>query len=120
VAISGVSNPDADQVTLTVTGVTEDEPVNDGGDGNTSPDAVLQPGGQVLLRAERAGGGNGRVYHVVFMADDGFGVAYEGFVTVCVSHDQGKKGGCIDDGQHYDTTQPYPFELSGNPLRAHG
>ncbi|MBI2877027.1 MAG: hypothetical protein HYY20_09115 [Candidatus Tectomicrobia bacterium] len=64
VGIMGVSDPDNDQVTLTVTGVTQDEPVNGLGDGDTSPDALLQ-GSSVLLRAERSGQGNGRVYKAV-------------------------------------------------------
>ncbi|MBI4334667.1 MAG: hypothetical protein HY673_25720, partial [Chloroflexi bacterium] len=65
VRITGVTDPDNDQVTLTVMGVTQDEPVNGLGDGDTSPDAVTQ-GSNVLLRAERAGNGNGRVYQVTF------------------------------------------------------
>lgn len=63
VGIVGVTDPDNDQVTLTVTGVTQNKPVNGLGDGDTSPDAVIQ-GSNVLLRAERAGNGNGRVYRV--------------------------------------------------------
>jgi hypothetical protein len=42
VAIVGVTDPDNDWVTLTVAGVTQDEPVNSVEDGDTSPDAVLQ------------------------------------------------------------------------------
>ncbi|MBI2877021.1 MAG: hypothetical protein HYY20_09085 [Candidatus Tectomicrobia bacterium] len=52
--------------------MTQDAPVNGLGDGDTSPDAVLQ-GSSVLLRAERSGQGNGRVYAVHFTADDGLG-----------------------------------------------
>jgi len=106
IAIGGVTDPDENQVTLTVTQVTQDEPVNGLGDGDTSPDAVLQEGGKVLLRAERAGTGNGRVYHVAFMADDGAGGQCTGVVTVCVPHDQGKGNTCIDDGQQYNALQP--------------
>lgn len=58
VGITGVTDPDNDQVTLTVTGVTQDAPVNGLGDGDTSPDAVIQ-GNQVLLRAEQAGSSSG-------------------------------------------------------------
>jgi hypothetical protein len=104
VAISGVSDPDNDQVTITVTGVTQDEPVQGQGDGDTSPDAVIQEG-QVLLRAERAGGGNGRVYQVHFTAADGHGGTCAGTVSVCVPHER-KPGTCIDDGPQYDSTQP--------------
>ena len=69
-------------------------------------DAVLQEGGKVLLRAERAGTGNGRVYHVTFMADDGSGGQCTGVVTVCAPHDQGEGNACIDDGQQYNSLQP--------------
>lgn len=105
VSISGVTDPNDQSVTITVLEVTQDEPVNGPGDGNTRPDAVIQ-GGTVLLRAEKAGGGNGRVYHITFEADDGdFGVC-TGMVTVCVPHDRKPTTTCIDDGQLYDSTQP--------------
>ncbi len=38
----GVTDPEGDSVTITVTGVTQDEPVTSTGDGHTSPDAVIQ------------------------------------------------------------------------------
>jgi hypothetical protein len=104
VAIGGVNDPDNDQMTLTVTGVTQDEPIQGLGDGDTSPDAVLQ-GDKVLLRAERSGSGNGRVYRVSFTADDGHGGSCPGAVMVCVPHDR-KPGTCVDDGQRYDSTLP--------------
>ena len=44
IAVMGVTDPDGDAVTITVTGVTHDEPVNAQGDGNTSPDAVIEVG----------------------------------------------------------------------------
>ena len=43
------------------TPVTQDEPVNGLGDGDTGPDAVTLSDG-ILLRAERSGTGDGRVY----------------------------------------------------------
>jgi PKD domain len=104
VIIGGVSDPDNDQLTLAVTGVRQDEPIQGQGDGDTSPDAVLQ-GDKVLLRTERSGTGNGRVYRVNFTADDGHGGSCTGAVTVCVPHDR-KPGTCIDDGPQYDSTQP--------------
>ena len=104
VAIVGMADPNNNQVTIHVTGVTQDEPVNGLGDGDTSPDAVQQ-GHEVLLRAERAGNGNGRVYHVTFTADDG-GVdgRCTGIVTVCVPHN--RQDTCIDDALRYDSLQP--------------
>jgi hypothetical protein len=102
ISIAGVMDPDGDVVTIEITGVRQDEPVKGTGDGDTSPDATLKP---LQVRAERAGSGNGRVYHVLFRATDGKGGVTNGEVTVCVPHDQGG-GGCIDDGPRYDSTQP--------------
>jgi hypothetical protein len=83
VEILGMTDPNNDHVAITITGVTQDELVNGLGDGDTSPDAVLQ-GSAVLLRAERAVGGNGRVYEVSFMASDGQGGSCTGSVHVGV------------------------------------
>jgi hypothetical protein len=102
VAIVGVTDPDKDQVTLTVTGVRQDEPVNSVEDGDTSPDAVLQ-GSSVLLRRERSGTGNGRVYHVHFTARDNFGGSCTGAVTACMPL-KSKPATCTDGGELYDST----------------
>src|SRR5439155_22171971 len=83
VNLGGVTDPENDQVTITITDVTQDEPVNGLDDSNTSPDAVLQSGGTVLLRAERAGNGNGRVYRINFTPDDGHGGSCTGAGTGC-------------------------------------
>jgi hypothetical protein len=104
VAIAGVTDPDNDAVQIVVTGVTQDEPVNGLGDGDTSPDAVLM-GSNALLRAERTGGGNGRIYVVSFTADDGEGGTCAGSVHVTVPHSR-KTGVAIDDGQIYASTEP--------------
>jgi ELWxxDGT repeat protein len=101
VFIAGVADPDDRHVRLTVTAVTQDEPVNGRGDGDTSPDAVLA-GPLVLLRAERAGAGTGRVYRVTFVAEDASGATCTGSVTVCVPRDHGTDA-CVDEGQRYDS-----------------
>ena len=105
IAVKGVTDPDGHAVTITVTGVTQDEPVNGKGDGNTSPDAVIQDGA-ASVRAERSGTGNGRVYHISFRADDDKGDSCTGVVRVGVPHSQGKGVTAIDDGQVYDSTLP--------------
>jgi hypothetical protein len=86
VTISGATDPDGDPVTLTITGITQDEPVNAPGSGNTAPDAFLVPGhpDQAQIRAERAGPGDGRVYRIAFTATDGRGGTCTGVVTVQV------------------------------------
>jgi hypothetical protein len=106
VRIVGVTDPDGDPLTITVTRVTQDEPVTSGGDGDTTPDAVIR-GAEVALRAERSGRGNGRVYGVNFTANDGRGGTCSGAVLVCVPHDDGqRRDACVDDGQRYSSTEP--------------
>lgn len=108
VSIAGVMDADSEynNVTLQITGITQDEPVSGLGDGDTSPDAVAQvgsPADSVLMRAERSGQENGRVYVVSFTADDGF-ESCTGLVTVGVPHD--RMGTALNDGQSADSTQP--------------
>ena len=93
ITVSGVTDPDpGDTVTLAVVGVTQDEPVNGLGDGDTSPDAQLTspPSKSVSVRAERAGGRDGRVYRLEVTATDSFGAMCNAVLTVGVPHDQGK------------------------------
>lgn len=105
IVVMGVTDPDGDAVIITVTGVTQDEPVNAKGDGNTSPDAVIQVGA-ASVRAERSGKGNGRVYQVSFKAEDDKDGSCTSAVTVSVPHSMKVGLTAIDDGQGYDSTVP--------------
>jgi len=99
ISLTGATDPDGDVVTLTVTGVTQDEPLNGLGDGDTSPDATPGPASnQVNLRAERSGTGDGRVYRIGFSGSDGRGGSCTGTATVGVPHDQGKGKTPVDSG----------------------
>ena len=80
--------------------MTQSEAVNGLGDGDTSPDAVLQ-GDSVLLRSERSGSGTGRIYSVAFTAVDTNSASCTGRVVVCVPHD--RQDACIDTGKRYDS-----------------
>jgi hypothetical protein len=102
VAITGVSDPNGDPLTLTITAVTQDEPIDGLGDGDTRPDAVLH-GAMALLRAERSAKGNGRVYQVRFRADDRQGGTCDGSVSVIVPRDS--RTPVIDDGQLHVSTR---------------
>jgi hypothetical protein len=101
--IAGVADPDGDPVTINVDYIKQDETVNGLGDGDTSPDAVINP---LQVRSERSGNGNGRVYQIGFSAQDGKGGKCESVVKVCVPHDQGQGKVCVDDGPQYDSTKP--------------
>lgn len=105
VSIAGITDADNDPVTIKIEKITQDESVNGLGDGDTSPDGFIQ-NNTVELRAERSGTGNGRVYTVTFLADDGRGGSCTGTVRVGVPHDQGQGSTPIDDGQQYNSTLP--------------
>jgi hypothetical protein len=106
ISVLGVTDADGDAVTISITGIRQDEPVNGSGDGNTAPDGAGIGTTTAFVRAERAGGGDGRVYHVSFSADDGNGGTCIGTVLVSVPRNQGPGGAVIDGGALFDSTQP--------------
>jgi Tol biopolymer transport system component len=81
--LDGASDPDGDPVTITIDGVTQDEPVEGRGD-STSPDAIDDGDGQIRVRAERDPRGDGRVYRIAFTGADGRGESCSGQATVAV------------------------------------
>lgn len=81
----------------TIVDVTSNEPINGKGDGNTEPDWEITGDMTVELRAERAGGGNGRIYYIHLYCEDSAGNGAEHTVEVFVPHDQGN--GDNDDSQ---------------------
>jgi hypothetical protein len=91
VTASGGTDPEGAPVSLVVTAVTQDEPLDGLGDGDTAPDASRQgvPAHQVRLRAERSGRGDGRVYRVTVTGTDGAG-ACSTRLPVGVPRDRGK------------------------------
>jgi VCBS repeat-containing protein len=101
VSVAGVTDPDGDPVTITITGIRQDEPV-----GNQVDGRILGPNA-AELRAERDGNGDGRVYHVFFDATDGRGgVCSAEVLSGVVPHDQGGNIELIDGGALYDSTVP--------------
>jgi hypothetical protein len=103
--ITGVTDADGDPVTITITGITQDEPVDAPGmgDGKTSPDAVIGSGGSFQVRAERAGTGDGRVYRVSFTAEDDLGGVCSGVVAIGVPHDR-SGAPAVDSGGMFVST----------------
>ncbi len=104
VSVEGVTDPDGDPISITITGIFQDEVLNGVGDGNTCPDATGVGSSTAEVRAERSGLLDGRVYHIFFLAQDGQGGACEGSVTVCVPHDQQPGHECVDQGPLFDST----------------
>jgi methionine-rich copper-binding protein CopC len=110
VSVLGVTDPEGDSLTLTITSIRQDEPVNSIADGNTDVDGTGVGTSTAVVRAERSGSkhnpGNGRVYHIGFSADDGNGGFCSGIVRVGVPHDQGGQSQPVDNGPLYDSTTP--------------
>ena len=85
IEVSDICDPD---VTCNVVSVASDEPVNGQGDGNTEPDWEITGALSVNLRAERSGGGDGRVYTIGVECSDASGNTSAAEVDVFVPHDQ--------------------------------
>jgi hypothetical protein len=107
VHILGV-NDAQNNATITITKVTQDEPTNGLGDGDTTPDAFISAShDSVQLRAERSGKGDGRVYRITFTASDpetiALGNSPTATIKVMVPHDK-KTDIAIDSGGAYDST----------------
>lgn len=83
VRVGGAVDPDGDALDVTVTGVSQDEPVTGRGD-RTRPDARLRFGDAVQVRAERSPLGDGRVYRVDVTVTDSRGAGCTGVATVSV------------------------------------
>jgi hypothetical protein len=99
ITIGGVTDPDGDPILLRVTSIRQDEPLSKKGQPDASGIGTALP----LVRADRAGRGDGRVYHLTFTAEDGQGRRCEGEVTVCVPRDQARTA-CGDGGALFDST----------------
>ena len=103
VSVKNVLDPDRDPITIKITKVLQDEPVNGLGDGDTSPDASGIGTNIGQLRAERSGTGDGRVYHIYFTAEDGKeNGKCDTDIVVSVPPDQAHKA--VDSGPKYDST----------------
>jgi len=94
---------EGEEATLaTIISVMQDEPTSAPGD--KCPDATISSDGlAALLRVERLGGADGRIYHLGYEATVG-GFNCTGTIGVCVPHDQGLEPNCVDGGSLFDST----------------
>jgi VCBS repeat-containing protein len=109
VNVLGVTDPvEGSAITITITGIWQDEPTNTIGDGNTLIDGFGVGTSTAQVRAERSGAkrtpGDGRMYHIFFTGTDAEGGECTGTVKVGVPHDQGQDGTIGDGGPLYNST----------------
>lgn len=118
VGITGVTDEDeGDTITITVTNVYQDEPVQTVGSGATNNFDATLDGSTAWVRAERTGYrgqlgdprvyGDGRVYKILFEATDGK-ESCTGVVTVGVPHDQGQGKMPIENGTWWNSITRMP------------
>jgi len=89
--IEGVTDADPSSVTITITGIQQNEPIPNSA-GDTSPDSLIGANGSFQLKAERLSEGNGRVYAISFLASNGTpGGEATGTVYVTVPHNTPEK-----------------------------
>ena len=99
ITVLGVTDPDGDPVTITITGIRQDERVGSQPDGRGVGTSTAE------VRSERDGNGNGRVYHIFFTASDDNGGTCNGEVLGAIAtHDQAANLAEIDGGPLYDST----------------
>lgn len=93
-----------------VVSVSSDEPEDHQGDGRTLDDIVIDCPNQVRLRAERMGGGEGRVYTIHYLVTGENGATAEAEFKVVVPHDQ--SGGMVveREGMGYTVEADCPDE----------
>jgi hypothetical protein len=91
-------------LSIEILGITQDEPVDELGDGHTVCDGNGVGTSVARIRSERSGHENGRVYEIEYSA---FGGGCTGFVRISVPHDQSGRP-AEDDGQNFDSTEGCP------------
>jgi uncharacterized repeat protein (TIGR01451 family) len=92
---------------VVISKITSDETENGNGDGNTTNDIVIAADCKsVQLRAERDGGGDGRVYTITFRVRDAAGHTTTATGKVVVPHNPGEA--VVDSGPHYTVNGSCP------------
>ena len=87
-----------------VVSVSSDEPEDHNGDGRTMDDIVIDCPNGVMLRAERMGGSQGRVYTINYRITGGNGVDTDAEFKVVVPHDDSGKEVVEREGMGYTVT----------------
>jgi len=105
---------------VSIQSVSCDEPANAQGDGNTLNDIVISNDAKsVSLRAERQGGGNGRVYTINLVVRDASGNIGQASYEVWAPQNQDDKN-VIDDGPSYTVKASSFLSKQGSELSKQG
>ena len=101
---------DTSTLAIDVTVTSDEDPLSAGGSGGPihCPDAIVN-GTDVLLRAERSGLGDGRVYQITVTATDDCGNVGSCTVSVGVPLSQAPSSTPVDSGQAFDATMCEPL-----------
>lgn len=106
VTVTDICDPNP---TYVLTSVESNEPDNGLGDGDTEGDIVIHDDDNIELRAERAGGGDGRTYTLIYTAMDASGNTASDTVFVIVPHDRRghatASNGFLPSGEGLDPAQ---------------
>ena len=86
VEVTAIDNLDLNPV-ISFESVVSTEASNANGDGNTDDDIVINEAGEIFVRAERSGSGEGRFYTITYRATDNSGNVGFGSADIAVPHD---------------------------------
>jgi hypothetical protein len=100
---SGVTDPNGLPFTVRVTSITQDEPVIGRVAGSSPCDGRGVGTGTAEVRVERLGSGDGRVYHVHYVATNSADMSCSGMILVSVPHSQ-DGATAVDGGELFDST----------------
>lgn len=93
-----------DLANVEVVSVSSDEPEDHKGDGKTMDDIMIHCPNKIMLRAERMGGGQGRVYTIHYRVTGENDTATDAEFKVIVPHDQSGKPVVEREGMGYTVT----------------
>jgi len=101
-------DPNVNRNSVYIWKITSDEAENGPGSGNTLNDIVIAPDCKsAQMRAEREGGGDGRVYTIYFKVKNAVGNFSTATAQVFVPKSQNGDG-AVDSGPHYTVTSSCP------------
>jgi hypothetical protein len=106
VQINGITDPNGLQVTVSITSIMQDEPVDTRDDNHTLVDGNGVGTATAFVRAERSRHGTGRIYFISFTATDTSSLSCSGTVEVFVPHEIDQGSSPADTGKLFDSTVP--------------